>query len=99
MRISSAFGPTSNVQVRRPVLTTLSEKLGCWRPSNTVAAGVTPTTTSAASHGSPERFFSTVTVGDAVTVTVMAGVGVTAGGAATGLTVAAALRTCAVDRL
>ncbi len=101
MRISNAFGPTSNVQARRPVLTTLSPNLGCCLPVKTVPAGVMPTTTSPGSHWSPARFFSSGAVGVAVTVTVAVGVGVApaAAAAAAGLTVAAALRTWAVDFL
>src|SRR5689334_19117970 len=98
MRIRSDFGPTSNVHARRPVFTTLKPNLGCCLPLNTVPVGVTPTTTSPASHWSPTRFLADgAAVGVAVTVTVAVGEG--RGSAAAGLMVAAALRTCAVDRL
>ena len=55
MRICSAFGPTSNVQPRRPVLTTLRPNLGCCLPLKTVPVGIRPRTTVPSSQRSPLR--------------------------------------------
>ena len=101
MRISRAFGPTSNVQARRPVFTTLSPNLGCCLPVNTVPVGVMPRTTSPRValvagalllHGRGRRGRDRHGGGRRR--------GRPGGGtAAAGLTVAAALRTWAVDFL